>query len=483
MSRKVLVVDAGGRGNALADAMARSEKVDNVYVAPGNAGSALLDGCEIARLDSGETPDSIDELIGFVRENGVDLTVVGPEGYLTDGIVDRFQEEDLDIVGPTREAARLEWSKCDTNDYLSSIGVPVPEYRNFDDPEEAREYVRWFYEENPDENLVVKADGIAAGKGSLPCNGLEEALDAVEYLMEGEEFEKDYGDAGKRVTIERRLYGNEIMFFAFTDGETSLPMEAAMDYKRAFDPEDGRIDLLFYGSNPNTGGMGGYSPHPWLDEELTEKIMQRVIDPAIQNLDADYRGILYAGLMIVEEDGEKQPYVLEMNVRMGDPEGEIILPRLETDLYDVCRAILDGSLDTIELEWDPSYRVGICAVSGDIIASYSNQHKADRHGRICRGYPKDHLTNQPIYTRVDEKLHHIGREGMDKYVSEHTIIYHNGTAFNDGKLFTTGGRVFTIVSRGDTLEEARARAYEDINKIFFRGMRYRQKIGDPEVKH
>ncbi len=440
---QVMVVDKGGRGNAIAHTFARSPQVSKVYVAPGNAGSSLLKKCEQIPVES------IDKMANFAIKNNVDITFVGPEGYLSDGIVDVFEEAGLPIIGPTKKATILEGSKCYTKDFLNEIGVPIPRYKNFDDPSEAKAYVREFIKET-EKNVVVKADGLAAGKGSIVCNSLDDALRAIDEIM----VEKIFGDSGNKVDIEERLYGEELMFFAFTDGKTILPMEGAQDYKRAFDEND-KLSMRSFGNrNPNTGGMGGYSPHPWLDEKLRNKIMDRIAIPTIKNFrklkGIEYKGIIYFGVMICEENGEKNPYVLEINVRMGDPEAQVILPRLKTDMYDISDAILNVELNKINLEWNSTYYLGICAVSGRI-------------GRF-EGYPGKHHTNQVI-------------SGLDE-VNQYCLVFHNGTAFNeDGKLYTTGGRVLTLVGRGDTLEEAREIAYNEIKKVHFRGMRYRKSIG------
>ncbi|NIN52741.1 MAG: phosphoribosylamine--glycine ligase [Nitrososphaeria archaeon] len=462
---EVAVVDKGGRGNVYAYSYAKSPRVSKVYVMPGNAGSALLSKCEQIPIQS------IEEIIEFVEENNLDLTDVGMEGYLSDGIVDKFLARGLEIVGPIQKATILEASKCRTKDYLKQIGVPIPSHKNFDDVDKAKDFVRDFYRQHPEENVVVKADGLAAGKGSLVCNSLEEALDSIDKIM----VQKIFDDAGNMVDIEKRLYGWELMFFVLTDGETVLPLEAAMDYKPAFDKGDRRI-RYFGGRNPNTGGMGGYSPHPWLDDELRKKIMDRIVTPTITNLhryedanlkEGDYKGVLYFGLMICQEDDERNPYVEEINVRGGDPEAEIIYPRLKTPLYDISRVMLNGKLDQITLEWDPRYYVGIVAVSGPIVRSVQEERRGLKN---LPGYPGEHMTNQPI-------------QGL-REVDSCCLIFHNGTAFKDpskgdrdNNIHTTGGRVLTLVAPGNTLQEARDKAYGEIRKIWFRGIRYRRDTG------
>ena len=464
---KVLVVDSGGRGNAIAHAFARSPKVDIVYVAPGNAGSAMLKKCGQAD-DAGKPVRSISELFNFAEKNDIDLTFVGPEGYLSDGIVDFFQERDLRIVGPSKEAAVLEGSKCYTKELLQSIGVPVPPYHNFSQANEAIEYVRQCCLDDPKKGLVVKADGLAAGKGSIVCSSVEEAISAINRIMVDPRL---FGSAGDQIEVEERLKGRELMFFAISDGRNILPLETAQDYKQAFAPDEKVAIRLFnklagnpnLDNNLNTGGMGGFSPHPWLDEELEDKIMNRIALPTIKGFKeakgVDYIGVIYFGLMITED---RDPYVLEINVRLGDPEAEVVLPRLITDFYSLSESILDKKLHQIQLEWTPDYCVGICAISGRAIRSLSSGSEERP------GYPGEHYTNMPIH-------------GLDK-VDPDVIVYHNGTAFGkdaqgNRRLFTTGGRVLTLVSRGPTLRDARIKAYDNIKRIRFNGMRYRKDIG------
>ncbi|HNU40470.1 MAG TPA: phosphoribosylamine--glycine ligase, partial [Methanothrix sp.] len=354
--KRVFVVDAGGRGNAIAHAFARSGAVEKVFVSPGNAGSEMMDKCRLAQVE-GRPPKSIPELLAFAKSEEIDLTFVGPEGYLSDGIVNIFQEEGQRILGPKKEAAVLENSKCTTKDLLKGLGVPVPPCRNFDDPSEAKEYVRSFCADNPGQGLVVKADGLAAGKGSVVCAGEEEALSTIERIMESPKL---FGAAGERIEIENKLEGRELMFFALSDGRSVLPLESALDYKQAFSAEEAVAVRLFnklsgnpnLDNNPNTGGMGGFSPHPWLDGELTEKIMKKIAIPTVRGFREatghSYVGVIYFGLMISEE---REPSVLEINVRLGDPEAQVILPRLETDFYQLSEALLDGNLGSQTLSW------------------------------------------------------------------------------------------------------------------------------------
>lgn len=465
--KRVLVVDAGGRGNAIAHAFARSPVVSTVYVAPGNAGSEMLEKCRLASRHS-RGPKSISELLDFVKKESIDLTFVGPEGYLSEGMVNVFQEAGQRIIGPKREAAILEGSKCFTKDLLKSLMVPVPPCQNFSDAAEAKEYARQYCAENPKKGLVIKADGLAAGKGSVVCGSSVEALSAIDRIMVNPRL---FGPAGSKIEIEERLNGRELMFFALSDGRTVLPLESALDYKQAFASNEVVAIRLFnklsgnpiLDNNPNTGGMGGFSPHPWLDEELTEKIMRRIAVPTVRGFKEatghEYAGVIYFGLMISEE---KEPTVLEINVRLGDPEAEVILPRLKTDFYQLSQAIWDRELEAVELEWSQEFCLGICAISGRAIKPLSSG------GEERPGYPGEHYTNMPI-------------SGLEK-IDPDVLVYHNGTAFGadaTGKhrLFTTGGRVLTLVARGDTLGEARSKAYENIKRIHFNGMRYRRDIG------
>lgn len=428
---KVLVVGSGGRDHAIAWQFTRSERVDQVYVAHGNAGIGLTADCVNAR--------TIEEMADFAEAEKIDLTFVGPEKPLSAGIVDLFDRRGLPIVGPSQEASRLESSKCDTKVMLRELAIPVPEFEVFSDPDRARDYVR-----QVGYPVVVKADGLAAGKGSLVCDDVAEAEAAIHEIMEAQAF----GESGNRVEIEKRLYGRELSFFCFTDGSAIVPMVAAQDYKRELDQDQGK----------NTGGMGSYSPHPWLTDELVKTIMDRVAEPVINGLREKYgivyRGILYLGLMLVEESDGLVPYVLEINIRLGDPEAQVILPRLQTDLVDVCEAILTGNLDQIQPRWAPDYRLCLVAVSG----------RTKGKKGWYKGYPARYKINVPIH-------------GMNA-VDPDCLIFHSGTGWDDdGGLITTGGRVFGIVSRGDSLQAAREKAYEEMAKVDFVGMRYRSDIG------
>lgn len=427
---KVLVVGSGGRDHAIAWKFLQSPKVRKVFVAHGNAGISKTAECINAQ--------TVEEIANFAEKEKIDLTFVGPEKPLSAGIVDLFKARGIPIVGPDRRASRLESSKCDTKVLLRELGIPVADFAVFDDPEKAKKYVR-----SVGYPVVVKADGLAAGKGSIVCSTPEEAEEAVHSIM----VEKIFGEAGNRVDIEKRLYGRELSFFCFTDGETILPMVAAQDYKRAYDGDEGK----------NTGGMGSYSPHPWLTDELSEHIMHRVARPLVKGIGErgiHYEGVIYFGLMLVEEHNSITPYVLEINIRLGDPEAQVILPRLKTDIVDICEAISEQRLREIQLEWDPSYYLCLIAVSG----------RCKGKKGWYKGYPDRYKIGVPIK----------GLEDIDP----ECLVFHSGTGFGErGEFITTGGRVFGIVSRGSTLAKAREVAYREMKKVSFEGMYYRSDIG------
>lgn len=428
---RVLVVGTGGRDHAIAWKFTRSPRVRQVFVAHGNAGIAETATCVNLR--------TIEEMADFAEKERIDLTFVGPEKPLSAGIVDLFESRGLAIIGPNKKASRLESSKCDAKEMLRDLGIPVPEFENFSDPARARDYVQ-----SVGYPVVVKADGLAAGKGSLVCESAADARDAIRAIME----DRIFGDAGDRVDIEKRLYGRELSFFCFTDGYSVVPMVAAQDYKRAREKDEGK----------NTGGMGSYSPHPWLTDSLVKTIMERVAEPLIMGVREKfgilYRGILYLGLMLVGEGDDIIPYVLEINIRLGDPEAQVILPRLRTDLVDVCEAILQGKLGQTVPEWDPDYRLCLIATSGPTKGKKG----------WYKGYPDRYKIGLPI-------------EGVDR-IDPGCLVFHSGTERDaTGRLLTTGGRVLCIVSSGSTLERAREVALAEMEKVRFEGIYYRGDIG------
>ena len=420
---KVLVIGSGGREHALVWKLAQSPKVEKIYGAPGNPGIAQIGECVNI------SPTDIKGLADFAEKEGVDLTVVGPEAPLVAGIVDEFESRGLKIFGPSKEAAKLEGSKAFSKEMMKKYGVPTADFEVFDDPEKAKEYIK-----EKGAPIVVKADGLAAGKGVVVARNVEEALEAIDKIM----IEKVFGDAGNRVVVEDCLFGEEASYLVVTDGENFIPLATAQDHKAVFDGDKG----------PNTGGMGAYSPAPVLSEEMEKEVQERVIKPILRGMKEEghpFKGILYAGLMITEEG----PKVLEFNVRFGDPEAQVILRRLKTDLVDVCQSVIEGNLID-SLEWIPE--TAICVV----LAS--------------KGYPGKYEKGKVI----------IGIEEAEKI--DNVVVFHAGTAIKDGKLVTNGGRVLNVTALGKDIVEARENVYKAIEKIHFDGMHYRKDIGLKALK-
>ena len=413
---RVLVIGSGAREHAIIWKLAQSPRRPELFAAPGNAGSAQLAVNLPLRVDD------FDALVAAVREHGIDLTVVGPEAPLVAGVVDRFEAEGLRIFGPTQAAARIEGSKSFSKQTMRAAGAPTAAFEVFDDPAEARAYVQ-----SHGAHIVVKADGLAAGKGVVVAQTVEEALAAVDDAMVGRVF----GAAGARVVLEDCLVGQEVSVFCFTDGVNITPLVAACDYKRVFDGDLG----------PNTGGIGGYSPPPWWNAELEERIRLTCIEPVIRELAAEgapFSGALYGGLMLTA-DG---PSIIEFNARLGDPEAQLILLRLENDLLDVIDAVLDGGLDRLDLRWSDEQTVCVVLASG--------------------GYPGDYEIGKPV--------HGLGAE------DESRVVFHAGTAERDGATVTNGGRVLAVIGRAATMTEARRRAYEAASAIDFEGKQFRSDI-------
>jgi phosphoribosylamine--glycine ligase len=415
---KILVIGSGAREHTLTWKLAQSPKVKELYAAPGNAGMARL----AQTLDIRDT--DVDGLLKAVKEMKIDLTVVGPEAPLAAGVVDRFQAEGLAVFGPTRAAAEIEWSKVFSKDLMQKHGIPCAGSAAFSDYEKAVEYVQ---RQKPP--VVIKADGLAAGKGVIIATSVEEARKALEGMMRG----KSFGAAGERVVIEEHLTGREMSFFVFTDGRTVVPTVPACDYKRIFDGDEG----------PNTGGMGSYTPPPFFNAVLGDLIMRTVMEPTVMALAAEnraFQGTLYGGLMIT---GNKVPRAIEFNARLGDPETQVVLPRLKTDLLDIILAVLDNKLDKINIEWRDEACVGVVMASG--------------------GYPGSYKTGFPI----------SGLDDVDKDI----IIFHAGTKPGEGgQVLTSGGRILTVVAMGKDLAEAREKVYQNITRIHFEGAFYRKDI-------
>ncbi len=430
---KVLVVDSGGRGHAIAWQFKNDPNVKEVICAPGNIGIAQDVRCENARTN--------EEILELAKSEKVDLTFVGPESPLTKGLVDLFNAENIPIVGPRKKAAILEGSKAYTKLLCREIGVPVPDFEVFDDPAKAKDYVRHL-----NHPVVVKADGLAQGKGAIVCSNEEDALQAINHLM----VEKAFGEAGSKVVIEKRLYGTEISFFVFTDGESLAPMPVAQDYKRAYDDDEGL----------NTGGMGSYSPHSLEGEELTKLVCEKVAMPIIQGFKkkegVQYKGILYCGLMLVDDI----PHLLEINVRFGDPEAEVILPRLITPLSDISFQIINGVLGEKKVEWSHDYYCDVVAAQGR-----TRQMKGGKSKGWYPGYPSRYGKGYRI-------------SGLENIHDADCKFFFAGVSHSETKgLVTDGGRVIHVIGRGNTLEKARTVAYNNIEKISFEGIRYRTDIG------
>ncbi len=415
---KILVVGSGGREHALAWKLAQSPKAQVVYVAPGNAGTAQDKRLQNIPITAHAT------LAEFVLREKIELTVIGPDAELAAGIVDVFQAKGLKVFGPTKAAAELEWSKDFAKGFMKRHGIPTAAYETFTDAAAAHAYI-----DAQPIPIVIKADGLAAGKGVVVAMTREEAHAAIDMMMVGNKF----GDSGARVVIEEFMDGEEASFFVLCDGRHGLPLATAQDHKRLLDGDLG----------PNTGGMGAYSPAPIVTPPLHAKVMQQVVKPTIAGMLAEGRpfvGFLYVGLMI---DAAGNPRVVEFNSRMGDPETQPIMTRLKSDLVPVIEGALDGKLDAFELEWDR--RTALCVT----LAS--------------EGYPDsprkgDEITGIPAAT-------------------EDCIVFHAGTANKDGKLVTNGGRVLNVVGLGDTVRFAQKRAYETAEQIKFDGMQYRRDIG------
>ncbi|WP_107873211.1 phosphoribosylamine--glycine ligase [Pseudoduganella sp. UC29_71] len=421
---KILVVGSGGREHALAWKLAQSERVQMVYVAPGNGGTALD-----ARLQNINITD-LHELAAFCENEHIALTVVGPETPLAGGIVNLFRARGLKVFGPTREAAQLESSKDFAKAFMQRHGIPTAEYQTFSDVKQAHAYI-----DAKGAPIVIKADGLAAGKGVVVAMSLEEAHQAVDHMLADNRF----GDAGARIVIEEFLAGEEASFIVMCDGKNILPLATSQDHKRLQDADQG----------PNTGGMGAYSPAPIVTPAMHARVMREIINPTIAGMHKDgipFTGFLYAGLMI---DAAGNPKTLEFNCRMGDPETQPIMSRLKTDLLTVMEHAVNGTLDAVELEWDRRTAVGVVLAAA--------------------GYPETPVKGDII-------------DGIPAETPE-SVTFHAGTAQVDGKLVTNGGRVLCVVGLGDSIKMAQKQAYEAVDKIHFDGMQYRSDIGWRGLKH
>jgi phosphoribosylamine---glycine ligase len=420
---KLLVIGSGGREHALAWRLAQSPRVQKVYVAPGNAGTAHEDGLENLPLTA------IPDLVAFARDNAIHATVVGPEAPLAAGIVDAFREAELRIFGPAREAAQLESSKDFAKQFMQRHGIPTAKFRTFTDAAAAHAYI-----DAEGAPIVIKADGLAAGKGVVVATLAGEAHAAIDDMLSGNKL----GEAGSRVVIEEFLDGEEASFIVMADGHHALALATSQDHKRLKDDDQG----------PNTGGMGAYSPAPVVTPEIHARVMREVIAPTLAGMEKDgilYTGFLYAGLMI-KPDGSLK--VLEFNCRMGDPETQPIMLRLKSDLVELVDAAINGHLDKVEALWDRRVALGVVLAAHD--------------------YPDN--------PRKGDVIHGLSKASADAHV------FHAGTAEKDGHVVTAGGRVLCVTALGDNVRAAQNRAYEITDDIRFDGMQFRRDIGHRAIK-
>ncbi len=416
---KVLVVGSGGREHAICASVAKSPKVDKIYCAPGNAGIGQIAEC----VDIGAM--EFDKLVDFAKEKEIDLTVIGMDDPLVGGVVDKFEEAGLRVFGPRKNAAILEGSKAFSKDLMKKYNIPTAGYENFDSPEEAMKYL-----ETAKMPIVLKADGLALGKGVLICQTREEAMEGVKTLM----LDKKFGEAGNTIVVEEFMTGKEVSVLSFVDGKTIKIMTSAQDHKRAKDGDQGL----------NTGGMGTFSPSPFYTDDVDEFCKKYIYQASVDAMAAEGRpftGIIFFGLMLTE-DG---PKVLEYNARFGDPEAQVVLPRMKNDIIDVFEACIDGKLDEIDLEFEDNAAVCVVLASDGYPVSYEK-------GFEIKGLEQF--------------------DGKDGY-----YVFHAGTKLDDGKIVTNGGRVLGVTAKGDTLKEARANAYEATKLIDFDNKYMRTDIG------
>ena len=417
---KVLIVGSGGREHAIAWKVAQSPKVEKIYCAPGNGGIGQVAECvPIGAME-------FDKLAAFAKEWEIDLTIVGLDDPLVGGVVDVFEKEGLRVFGPRKNAAILEGSKAFSKDLMKKYHIPTAAYENFDNPEEAIAYLK----EKAEFPIVLKADGLALGKGVLICNTLEEAEEGVKTIM----LDKKFGSAGNTLVIEEFMTGREVSVLSFVDGKTIKTMTSAQDHKRAKDGDQGL----------NTGGMGTFSPSPFYTKEIDEFCQKNIYQPTVDAMAAEgreFKGIIFFGLMLTE----KGPKVLEYNARFGDPEAQVVIPRMKNDMVEVCEACIDGTLDQINLEFEDNAAVCVVLASDGYPVSYG------------KGYPIEGLENF---------------EGKEGY-----YVFHAGTALKDGKIVTNGGRVLGVTAKGATLKEARKNAYTATEWIQFENKYMRHDIG------
>lgn len=417
---KVLIIGSGGREHAIAWKVAQNPQVEKIYCAPGNGGIGQVAECvPIGAME-------FDKLAAFAKEREIDLTIVGMDDPLVGGVVDVFEKEGLRVFGPRKNAAILEGSKAFSKDLMKKYNIPTAAYENFDNPEEAIAYLK----EKAEFPIVLKADGLALGKGVLICNTLEEAEEGVKTIM----LDKKFGSAGNTLVIEDFMTGREVSVLSFVDGKTIKTMTSAQDHKRAKDGDQGL----------NTGGMGTFSPSPFYTKEIDEFCQKNIYQPTVDAMAAEgreFKGIIFFGLMLTE----KGPKVLEYNARFGDPEAQVVIPRMKNDMVEVCQACIDGTLDQINLEFEDNAAVCVVLASDGYPVSYE------------KGFPIEGLENF---------------EGKEGY-----YVFHAGTALKDGKIVTNGGRVLGVTAKGADLKEARKNAYEATEWIQFENKYMRHDIG------
>ena len=418
---RILIVGSGGREHALAWKVKQSAKVSHVFVAPGNAGTALEPGIDNVAIQV----DDIAGLLNFAQARSIDLTIIGPEVPLVKGVVDAFNTAGMACFGPTAQAAQLEGSKSFCKDFMARHGIPTAEYETFTDPDLAIAYIR-----RQGAPIVVKADGLAAGKGVIVAQTEQQAIDAVKDMLSGNSF----GEAGHRVVVEEFLAGEEASFIVIADGLHALPMATSQDHKARDNGDQG----------PNTGGMGAYSPAPIVTLDIHRRVMDEIITPTLKGMRDDgneYTGFLYAGLMIGKNGSLK---VLEYNCRFGDPETQPIMMRMKSDLVELCQAALAKTLDQISTEWDTRSALGVVLAAG--------------------GYPDDYAKGNVI-------------KGLPSVETEDTKVFHAGTEQKNGRVITTGGRVLCACALGDTIAEAQQKAYQLCRQIDWQDVYYRTDIG------
>ena len=422
---KVLMIGSGGREHALIRSLKKSEKVTEIFCAPGNGGISF---------DATNVPIPVTDkegIVKFATENKIDLVFVAPDDPLADGMVDALENAGIRAFGPNAAAARIEASKVFSKNLMKKYNIPTADYNVFSDSASAIEFIKT----NDKYPIVVKADGLALGKGVIIANDFDEAKDAVNSIME----DKIFGKSGNNIVVEEFIKGPEVSVLSFCDGKTVKPMVSSMDHKRIFDGNKG----------PNTGGMGTISPNPYYDDEMAQLCMETIFTPTVKAMAAEgcaFKGCLYFGLMLTK-DG---PKVIEYNSRFGDPETQVVLPRLKTDLFDICNAVIDGTLDKLEIEWSDSACACVVLASG--------------------GYPGSY--------EKGKKITGLDNNGQ----AENVTVYHAGTAIKDGEIVTSGGRVLGVTALGDTLDNALKTAYNAVKTISFDGVQYRNDIGTVEWK-